>query len=107
MIDNYAIYGIVIRTIAAGVLVAVILMQIQQFKFSSQLNYLKRLLLATSIVLFFSNAMAIFLNLFRGADGNLVEVARQFGTIINSTVTLLVAIALYLIYKYRIDEGDE
>lgn len=107
MIDNYAIFGIIIRLLAGTILAIVIVKQLQQFKYSNQLDYIKRLLLATSIVLFAGNFLAIIINMFRAEDGNLIETARHFGTVFNSTATLLVSITLYLIYKYKIDEGDE
>lgn len=107
MIDNYAMFGIMVRLVAGTILAIVIVKQLQQFKYSNQLDYIKRLLLTTSIVLFAGNFLAIIINMFRAEDGNLIETARHFGTVFNSTATLLVSITLYLIYKYKIDEGDE
>lgn len=105
MVDNYAIYGIIIRSFALVVLILVVRMQIAQFSQKSELDGLKKLLLATTSLLIAGNLMAIFVNLLRQSDGNLIEEARHVSTIFNSTATLMVAIALYLIYKYRA-KGD-
>jgi hypothetical protein len=104
MVDNYAYLGVIIRSIAAIVLVLVLVKQIAQFKNKTSLQGLKRLLLATTLILFVGNLFAIFLNFFRGSDGNLIDSARHIGTIFNSTATLMVSVALYMIYKYR-DNG--
>jgi CRISPR/Cas system CMR-associated protein Cmr5 small subunit len=88
------------------VLILVIISQMKQFKNSTELNYFKKLLLGTTVLLFLSNLLSITLNFFRSEDGNLIDAARHIGILFSSTTTLLVAIVLYLIYKYRAD-GDK
>ena len=106
MVDNFSIFGIIVRAAAAVILILVIVMQLRLFSTKSQLDNFKKLLLDTSAILLVSNIITIILNFFRQEDGNLLEDARHISIIFSSVSMLLVAIVLYLIYKYRID-GDE
>ena len=107
MIDNYAVYGIVVRSFALVIFILVIKMQIQQFKEDDkQLNGLKKLLLVTTLLLVAGNLTVMLVNFLRQSDGNLIVEARHASTIFNASATLMVSITLYLIYKYRA-KGDK
>jgi len=106
MLDNYAIYGIALRSVALVIFILVIKMQLEQFKEKSNIEGLKKLLLATTILLIAGNVTAILVNFLRQSDGNLIEEARHVSTVFNATATLMISIALYLIYKYRAN-GDK
>lgn len=101
MVDNYSKLGVIIRLIAAVFLFLVLIQQAAQFKERTTLQGLKYLLFVAVAALFAGNIFAIFVNFFRGTDGNLIDNARHIGTIFNSVATLLIAITLYLSYKYK------
>lgn len=105
MIDNYSLFGIAVRTVTAVILMLVIMLQVKEFrngpKPNDDLKPLKKLLFTAVVLLFISNAFAILVNAFRADDGNLIDTARRFSTIFNSTAALMTSITLYLVYKFR------
>lgn len=106
MVDNFAVFGIVVRTIAGVILAMVIHLQLKQFKNKTVLQGLKRLLLLSVVTMFVVNAFGILVNLFRATDGNLLEDVRHISTIFNPSATLLIAVSLYMVYQFH-DEDDE
>lgn len=101
MIDNYAWFGIAVRTITLFVLVAVAFKQYQQFSYKSEVQGLKTLLLATTSLMMLGAISAILVNFYRADDGNLMDHARHISTVINSLTDLSMAVVLYLIYRFR------
>jgi multisubunit Na+/H+ antiporter MnhB subunit len=101
MIDNYAIFSIVIPTVALIPFIIVLKKQYREIKRDNKLQWLKRLLLALVIIILAGDLIAILLNFFREPDGNLSAVVRKFSLIYNAVAFLSMAVVLNLIYSKR------
>lgn len=102
MIDSYAWFSIVLRTIAEGIFIYIFIQQLRVFRGESEYKRLQVLLLVALFMLLFGNGFSLYLNIHRQADGNLLEAARHAGMILNGLATLGAAIALYLINKFKL-----
>jgi hypothetical protein len=102
MIDNYAIFSIILRLMAEFVFVLILIQQVRVLFNKGKTHYLQLLLLLTLVMLAFGNGTTLFLNFFRQEDGNLMQFARQTGTVIGGITTFGAALALYLINKFKL-----
>lgn len=105
MIDHYAQLSIILRGVAAIILLNVLMKQLYLYMLHSpSLQRYRRYLILTVVILIAANCFSFFANLFRQPDGNLVTNVRHISQVFNSVGTLLVAIFFYLIYTYREDD---
>lgn len=102
MIDNYAIFSIAVRSVAEVIFIILLIQQLRVLFNKDQTHYLQVVLLVAIFMLTLGNGFSLSLNLFRQADGNLQETARQLGQVLNGLATLGAAVALYLINKYKL-----
>jgi len=104
MIDNYSTYAIIIRLITIVLLIFTISYQIKQFITRTALQRLKWLLLIMTVNIFIGNAVSIVVYLFRQPDGSLLHSAVNISSVLNANSALLVAIFLFLIYRFEKNE---
>lgn len=97
MLDNYVIFSILARTIA---LVPLIIVLERHIKLMGGTAYrsTKIALLAIFIFVIFNNAFSIFVNLYRGADGNLLTGMRHINMVVNAIAALGQACGWFLLY---------
>lgn len=98
MIDNYAWFSIVCRTIALVIYGVVMYFQLEQIRMSKKLLTLKWTLFSLTVVALLANLLSLAVNLFRQADGNLVADIRHFAMVVNAIFVLFNATCWLLIY---------
>lgn len=102
----WSLIALVIRVIAIVVFIHVMTIQVAQFKFKSRLQPLKWLLLGTSLLLILMNVPIIYLHWLRIFGQVASGGVTSFATVTNAAATLLVAIFLLLIYRFRVAKDD-
>lgn len=102
MVDNFSIFSIVLRFMSMVFLLMVLRRQVSEWnKHNGALKRFKILLMALVIVLFVANVFAILVNLFRQADGNLMEDVRHINQIFNGVSSFIISFVLVLLYDYH------
>lgn len=97
----WSLVALIIRALAIVVLLYVMNVQIAQFRYKSRLQPLKWLLLGTLIGLIASNIPIIYLHWLRIFGKVASEGVTSFATVTNAAATLLVAVLLLLVYRFR------
>lgn len=93
--------ALIIRVLAIAIMAVVVRIQARQFKIKSSVQRLKWLLLTMVGLLIISNLPIIYLHIARINNWNPDPTITALATLTNSASTLLVAIMLYLIYRFR------
>lgn len=102
LVVNASIVALIIRLLAVPLFVVVIYRQWRQFKTKSNLQSLKRLLIALVVMIAFSNLPIIKLHLDRiSAAGHSTPEVTAIATTANAASMLIIAILLYLIYGFK------
>lgn len=97
----WSLVALLIRVLAIAVLVYVMTIQIGQFRYKSSLQPLKWLLLSTLITLIALNLPIAYLHWLRIFNLNASASVTSFATVANAAGTLLVALLLLFVYRYR------
>lgn len=98
--DAYNYFSIACRIIALLLLAYVAGIQMSELQ-SRELFKLKQLLLGLIIIIIFGNVLALTINFFRAADGNLLTNVRHISQVFNGIAAVATGTLLTLIYKYK------
>lgn len=99
--------ALVIRVGAIAMLLLVAYIQLQQFRFKTSLQPLKRLLLGAVTVIVFSNLPIVYLHWVRIARLPSSESVTALATVTNAVSMFIVAVLLLLVYRFRSDEPPQ
>lgn len=99
MIDNYAKVSILIRGITAFILILILIKQIKLLSRNIRDQWIKYVLMTLVMLVLANTLWSLFINFYRGDDGNLVQKARHYSLIFNSMSGLLSAIGWAILYK--------
>lgn len=104
MHDSLAFWSAVallLRVLAIGVFIYIARLQFNEFKYKNSLQPLKQLLFYFVIGIIISQIPIMYLHVLRIQGITASSAVTSFATVSNAAATLVVAILMYLVYKFK------